>query len=208
MRHDCGIVSKDAWIVSIHSPLAGWDSNNCVWHTNKNCFNSLTPCGVRLEMVWSCLVPVEFQFTHPLRGETNTCSIYFSFKLFQFTHPLRGETHVLRGSHLHKVSIHSPLAGWDVSKKGVWFRYRLVSIHSPLAGWDNLSRSISHPTISFNSLTPCGVRLHQGKQATLQLLFQFTHPLRGETRVFKCISTISCGFNSLTPCGVRQFCYL
>ena len=101
---------------------------------------------------------------------------------FQFTHPVRGATAVdaHQGSR-PAVSIHAPRAGCDTSlmylasirllfqfTHPVWgativsILYNLpsqVSIHAPRVGCDSWRRTARRYISSFNSRTPCGVRL-------------------------------------------------
>ena len=98
-----------------------------------------------------------FQFTHPVRGATRTNEIIDKQAEFQFTHPVRGAT---------KVSLSDAVA-WR------------VSIHAPRAGCDRITSWGRHSALSFNSRTPCGVRLLVGAVAAYLLVFQFTHPVRG-----------------------------
>ena len=86
------------------------------------CFNSRTPCGVRLGAMLEKDKIQAFQFTHPVRGATqndnhhNEVHIRFNSRTpcgvrlqahayqynqdeFQFTHPVRGATAMLKGTH-------------------------------------------------------------------------------------------------------------
>ena len=125
------------YIVSIHAPRAGCDSEVLKWYISTNCFNSRTPCGVRQMIGILNLRRRAFQFTHPVRGAT----------IFHETHQADP-----------RVSIHAPRAGCDEAVKragemdkrfnsrtpcGVRPRgYELadqnydVSIHAPRAGCD------------------------------------------------------------------------
>ena len=101
-------------------------------------FNPPTPCGVghrRLTVDSSNSV---FQSTHPLRGGTHW-----------------GDCPIARAT----ISIHPPLAGWDIGGPGV---------RGPLA-------------LHFNPPTPCGVGRLTDRRAAGSYEFQSTHPLRGGT---------------------------
>ena len=100
-----------------------------------------------------------------------------------------------------------------------------VSIHALLAECDHTSLQVSHPQISFNPRTPCGVRQSDLLNIRLFLQFQSTHSLRSATvltyRLFylfevsihallaECDNMAeancpkACCFNPRTPCGVR-----
>ena len=146
-------------------------------------FNSRTPCGVRqdlqTEKITADKVSIhapragcddrksqiirannKFQFTHPVRGATPTyAGIYEVEQTFQFTHPVRGATvDFTRLNVLSNVSIHAPRAGCDTNKSKP---YKTLT--------------------SFNSRTPCGVRLIWIEILSLRFTFQFTHPVRGAT---------------------------
>ena len=192
--------------VSIHAPRAGCDSSKAsvlsptslfqfthpvrgATHnayrrvSRPRCFNSRTPCGVRLVSARLSASAAVFQFTHPVRGATSLLSSLFTRST---------------------VSIHAPRAGCDIAieiksvvenrfnsrtpcgvrlgglsclgvKDGFQFthpvrgatrptqgaaRPRRVSIHAPRAGCD--STWLRRPPISCK--------------------FQFTHPVRGATR--------------------------
>ena len=83
--------SVDTW-VSIHAPRAGCDLCPTATTALRVCFNSRTPCGVRLKVNPFRLLAYQFQFTHPVRGATD----------------LGKEIH-----YTAKVSIHAPRAGCD-----------------------------------------------------------------------------------------------
>ena len=150
--------------------------------TCTGCFNSRTPCGVRHTVRAIKAIDVRFQFTHPVWGATVMAdktgkSISVSIhaprvgcdiltdpdsgnvvrfnsrtpcgvrpdsrsnkqwrRMFQFTHPVWGAT------HLH------PLRQ----------RRQVVSIHAPRVGCDSSASGRRSGSYSFNSRTPCGVRL-------------------------------------------------
>ena len=56
--------------VSIHAPRAGCDLNLVQMSSGNVCFNSRTPCGVRLQHRYIVEFYLKFQFTHPVRGAT------------------------------------------------------------------------------------------------------------------------------------------
>ena len=106
------------------------------------------------------------------------------------------------------VSIHAPRVGCDVLLPIGWEPYLEVSIHAPRVGCDLTRSQNSKLEISFNSRTPCGVRLvapsvhceavHVSIHAprvgcdvcTLprplsSAKFQFTHPVWGATTTWE-----------------------
>ena len=126
---------------------------------------------------------IGFQFTHPVWGATaesvNTVNTNLTF---QFTHPVWGAT-TRHGEHSTRrsVSIHAPRVGCDTKSKTMNSTQE-VSIHAPRVGCDlegnyndntNNKFQFTHPVwgatdncpdllrdlTSFNSRTPCGVRL-------------------------------------------------
>ena len=99
-------------------------------------FNSRTPGGVRLTLIWDCSLSATFQFTHPGRGATDESTRARSDVGFQFTHPGRGAT---------LVRVFSVPAS-------------VVSIHAPREGCDTLIKCTPYGTTCFNSRTPGGVR--------------------------------------------------
>ena len=122
-------------------------------------FNSRTPCGVRPDGVCRDVDALAFQFTHPVRGATESKQQHYGTDLrfnsrtpcgvrhligcgfvqemvFQFTHPVRGAT-------LKRECIEAD----------VW-----VSIHAPRAGCDGGQYEALTSQERFNSRTPCGVR--------------------------------------------------
>ena len=174
--------------------------------------------------------------------------------MFQFTHPVRGATKTVGvGGALTGVSIHAPRAGCDQEVLTRMKEELKVSIHAPRAGCDFATRRLpssegeiqfTHPVrgatamprpnssgfISFNSRTPCGVRLGAHYCATVHQRFNSrtpcgVRPVAGGKRmdgVFVSIHAPRAGcdsttlttcslpssFNSRTPCGVRPLSFV
>ena len=80
------------------------------------------------------------------------------------------------------VSIHAPREGCDSTSHVPQGSDFAVSIHAPREGCDRCIELLQLKQSSFNSRTPCGVRLW--------------------TSLIICVTLL--GFNSRTPCGVRQ----
>ena len=101
--------------VSIHAPRVGCDRLSQFQWSRRHCFNSRTPCGVRLRALIVSMQLVEFQFTHPVWGATTDgkasdketevsihaprvgcdskgISASATATQFQFTHPVWGAT--------------------------------------------------------------------------------------------------------------------
>ena len=57
--------------VSIHAPRVGCDASLACLASSERCFNSRTPCGVRLETGTGHGLVDVFQFTHPVWGATD-----------------------------------------------------------------------------------------------------------------------------------------
>ena len=85
---------------------------------------------------------------------------------FQSPHPLRGGTQEFQ--HLLLL--------------------RAISIHPPLAGWDLYSELLQSVADLFQSIHPCGVGLNISSKVAELVLFQSTHPLRGGTLLFKWVA--------------------
>ena len=125
-------------IISIHPPLAGWDSDTrpicghslkisihpplAGWDTGNQTIGRRSP---------------KISIHPPLAGwDRGSLHGLFLLTTFQSTHPLRGGT-VLTACRRRNawISIHPPLAGWDDAFIDTLFPSR-ISIHPPLAGWD------------------------------------------------------------------------
>ena len=125
-------------------------------------FNPLAPRGARRKIYGSrCF---GWEYFNPLapRGARPGISGHSGHREgFQSTRPSRGETKTIEEQGLVlKISIHSPLAGRDVTL-GLAADGSLISIHSPLAGRDIAS----------------------SPSRTSWATFQSTRPSRGETRM-------------------------
>ena len=146
--------------VSIHAPRVGCDPR---WESSRReprcfntrtpcgvrlphphhrsslneCFNSRTPCGVRRILASSSALVLEFQFTHPVWGATVHSCVSRAICSFQFTHPVWGAT-MLKISIIPSVgvSIHAPRVGCDVRSLATCDAVVLVSIHAPRVGCD------------------------------------------------------------------------
>ena len=143
-------------------------------------FNSLTPCGVKLSMHSPIGFAYLFQFTHPLRGETQATFLMLLHLQFQFTHPLRGETLM--------TNIVAELVGFNsLTPGGVRLQISnacasviLFQFTHPLRGETcNASGLIVVFTFQFTHPLRGETLLNQITLRSQQ--FQFTHPLRGET---------------------------
>ena len=96
-------------------------------------FNSRTPCGVRLRNPLKTLMPMQFQFTHPVWGATYLAWSCRQQKIvFQFTHPVWGAT---------------PNGGYRSCDGG-------VSIHAPRVGCDTYAEDLYYPKYEFQFTHP------------------------------------------------------
>ena len=172
---------------------------------------------------------MEFQFTHPVWGATSSVTLSVTFtssfnsrtpcgvrlttnlepseiREFQFTHPVWGATKLI----------------------DTLFQSLIVSIHAPRVGCDSPRYSYFFLYRSFNSRTPCGVRLSNISCIRCIAMFQFTHPVWGATPLDETTKSVQAfqfthpvwgattdtrraseaprRFNSRTPCGVRHLC--
>ena len=150
------------------------------WFRNVSIHAHRVGCDAQPRIDGRCLW---FQFTHPVWGATidGADGIYLLTQ-FQFTHPVWGATasrvawvsgiarfnsrtpcgvrpiacHSLTVSS--QVSIHAPRVGCDVYAGGAVAEGD-VSIHAPRVGCDSYVPTTPSSSPSFNSRTPCGVRL-------------------------------------------------
>ena len=130
--------------------------------TQRVNFNPRTPCGVRLvpdkdqmkqlqgfqstHPVWGATSAMTydgdnlktFQSTHPVWGATSSfVHVRFPSGGFQSTHPVWGATYQDRdGQRAHRISIHAPRVGCDLSFPAVSSPPKMISIHAPRVGCD------------------------------------------------------------------------
>ena len=171
-------------IISIHSPLAGRDTNRgrrikADWH-----FNPLAPRGARpMIRLWA-----------------------YSLTIFQSTRPSRGETHkVPLGPKAKKISIHSPLAGRDHTGYNILCRIK-ISIHSPLAGRDLFPLSQFSTVTYFNPLAPRGARQRGPWKWKWVYVISIHSPLAGRDTDKGRAGCERAYFNPLAPRGARPAC--
>ena len=104
-------------LVSIHAPRAGCDEKIEVREVRAGCFNSRTPCGVRppRDGLRSWTIS-SFNSRTPCGVRPYTDPSFKATSKFQFTHPVRGATDTITSyDTIHTVSIHAPRAGCDVT---------------------------------------------------------------------------------------------
>ena len=142
-------------------PVWGATTGLALLPSKRPCFNSRTPCGARLCYLAGYAGEVGVSIHAPRLGrDTRPSGGGGRFFKFQFTHPMWGAT---------------------ISQRHI-ICHSLVSIHAPQWGATRVSTSETTEPNSFNSRTPCGVRLDWITSQTPR----------------------SC-FNSRTPCGVRLY---
>ena len=125
--------------VSIHAPRVGCDHRTLSTQHGNLCFNSRTPCGVRLTSFEVGGVSRGFNSRTPcgVRLDYHKC-LACGYK-FQFTHPVWGATGA-DGVYAGQagVSIHAPRVGCDPLVYPQPAKPP-VSIHAPRVGCDNQS---------------------------------------------------------------------
>ena len=124
--------------VSIHAPRVGCDLKRILVSLMRLCFNSRTPCGVRLKAIINL-----FRNNHGFNSRT-PCGVRQNFlsrpgyiDTFQFTHPVWGATSVdYIFNHVWAFQFTHPV--WGATKRSSWmFRNTVVSIHAPRVGCDH-----------------------------------------------------------------------
>ena len=170
-------------LVSIHAPRVGCDHaplsldnltkqfqfTHPVWgatplrpptpHTARG-FNSRTPCGVRLPMLFSYRYELVVSIHAPRVG----CD---------------SKRKTIRKKH-RRFNSRTPCGVRQTVSLPV-FALITVSIHAPRVGCDEVTPIRYRVSICFNSRTPCGVRHGTHPDNVIKDLFQFTHPVWGAT---------------------------
>ena len=127
----------------------------------SSCFNSRTPCGVRLYWLIFVNELSDVSIHAPRVGcDPNSPSPIYCGK---------------------DVSIHAPRVGCDLLAFGLPRRARRFNSRTP-CGVRRIYLLEQPPGTSFNSRTPCGVRPKSIKMNKSSKEFQFTHPVWGATR--------------------------
>ena len=165
-RTPCGVrrhhrqPAATRYIVSIHAPRVGCDPRTTSVRCHDGCFNSRTPCGVRLEQLPAYRVSVVFQFTHPVWGATNADMVLLNSVTVSIHAPRVGcDIAIIAPLERLGVSIHAPRVGCDTMPNLTKYSLDHVSIHAPRVGCDCGVVGWWYIRGSFNSRTPCGVRL-------------------------------------------------
>ena len=146
--------------VSIHAPRVGCDVSPPRGSCSDHCFNSRTPCGVRLlDSITINLIFGSFNSRTPCGVRRSRTVEWSRSPMFQFTHPVWGATCAISSVEPNRVvSIHAPRVGCDFSSEFV-LECLKVSIHAPRVGCDSYDQSGSCNCVKF----------------------QFTHPVWGAT---------------------------
>ena len=162
-------------------PVWGATASLACLASSGRCFNSRTPCGVRLDAE-ECALDVWWVSIHAPRVGCDTTSRLASglVTLFQFTHPVWGATEFIG---IHK----KPSTGFNSRTP--------CGVRPPI--FDGRGR-----TKCFNSRTPCGVRLGDAFKSVRQPLFQFTHPVWGATHP----KLVPCSFTLVSIHAPRVGC--
>ena len=170
-------------VVSIHAPHVGCDSGWGSATVPSSSFQFTHPMRGATHGGKKEKICAKFQFTHPMRGATTAKGQELTNWMFQFTHPMRGATRSKRHvSFCIFVSIHAPHAGCDsaplvyrLPKPAFQFTHpmrgatqqqlndlsfeRQFQFTHPMRGATSTSGAGVRLSTSFNSRTPCGVRL-------------------------------------------------
>ena len=125
------------------------------------------------------------------------------FQKFQFTHPVWGATRYrINYNTLKQVSIHAPRVGCDITI--LIIARDIASFNSRTPCGVRLRCLVSDTwTYGFNSRTPCGVRLVCKKSASQLWGVSIHAPRVGCDKSKVTITRKQPRFNSRTPCGVR-----
>ena len=190
-------------VVSIHAPRVGCDRSDSRPRKSERSFNSRTPCGVRQLVTHATSVRYSFNSRTPcgvrritLTGgygrqvsihaprvgcDTGALTQWRSRSSFNSRTPCGVRHKGGRGS-LPRLSFQFTHPVWGATHRTSHQGYRYqVSIHAPRVGCDGRSSHGQASAPSFNSRTPCGVRLYLICMHLLISLFQFTHPVWGAT---------------------------
>ena len=190
--------------ISIHVPRAGYDDNGPARLGQAVYFYPRTPCGVRLESLYTSGATIIFLSTYPVRGTT-----------------------YLLGNKIYigAISIHVPRAGYDPSRKTGAARQRnfyprtpcgvrrsgqscrvswcSISIHVPRAGYDAAERYVP-PSESISIHVPrAGYDMNTTSSSARPRTFLSTYPVRGTTCQAARQRSPCRYFYPRTPCGVR-----
>ncbi len=131
------------------------------------------------------------------------CSMMRTPSRFQFTHPVWGATCArCCGGYVGVVSIHAPRVGCDRDGLRSWTTSRSFNSRTPCGV--RLRCLVSDTwTYGFNSRTPCGVRLVCKKSASQLWGVSIHAPRVGCDKRKVTLKRKQPRFNSRTPCGVR-----
>ena len=165
----CSSVQKSRSHISIHAPLAGRDSSLVYGVTLTLYFNPRAPRGARRGIAEQEFSILRFQSTRPSRGATMTSQSSMRATVgFQSTRPSRGAT--AAGDILiakEAISIHAPLAGRDVAKKGRRDKDNPFQSTRPSRGATVGLEEDFEIAQHFNPRAPRGARLKGVLRATL-----------------------------------------
>ena len=145
--------------VSIHAPRAGCDLMLVLINSSPRCFNSRTPCGVRLTILIITRNISSFNSRTPCGVRLRYKGDFLLLARFNSRTPC-GVRHTYRQLSTTSLGFNSRTPCGVRLRFGIAYRSSMsVSIHAPRAGCDN--------KILLNILSI--------------LKFQFTHPVRGAT---------------------------
>ena len=180
-----GSVSQRSSTISIHTPLAGSDSDACGMVCRQEYFNPHSPCGERPQIISAKLLMMTFQSTLPLRGATTLVSTLPAPFQFQSTLPLRGATDAeTESENDDEISIHTPLAGSDRSHGSGYAGGSNFNPHSPCGERRVTVFADAAIVYDFNPHSPCGERPLNEIIDWCEQLISIHTPLAGSDHVF------------------------
>ena len=166
----------------------GCDWLVCNLNLDLLCFNSRTPCGVRPTPTHRPRDQRRVSIHAPRVGcDQRALSSYLSELEFQFTHPVWGATDSEWWmSRIKAVSIHAPRVGCDCGASFDESGMQIVSIHAPRVGCDCTRQRSATEAAKFQFTHPVwGATERALSSHTSELQFQFTHPVWGATAMPK-----------------------
>ena len=145
-------------LISIHTTLAGGDTGLDGWGIGYPNFNPHHPRGLRPQHLLGVCVAKQFQSTPPSRVATLTAWLRERRKQFQSTPSSRVATSASPDLSAEKrISIHTTLAGGDMSDAPTLLMCNTISIHTTLAGGDDQQPIFSGRYEQFQSTPPSRV---------------------------------------------------
>ena len=178
--------SSPACPISIHSPLAGRDPRKWRRRRPSGYFNPLAPRGARQDDPVRGRRAADFNPLAP-RGARRPSS--WALRPRRNFNPLapRGARPAPPSSWPSScISIHSPLAGRDVSVRHRFTRSKRFQSTRPSRGETRWRTKPTAPWSRFQSTRPSRGETARVRRVRRSVVFQSTRPSRGETRTRRC----------------------